>query len=127
LWRIAASPPEDVVGIASDLWVAGEEGTIRRWRIKKVEDGKPDIQTLDSIPVQGQATRLSISPDGLFLAATMTVGTLEIFGIEKGRKVASKKIPSEIRDLIWVDPGEKGPLRALWSDQGHKMPETLRE
>jgi len=121
------NPPADIVGSTSFLFAGGEDGVISRWRIKGMKGEKPDIRVLNDILVHGSVSQLSISPDGLFLAAATTEGELEVFEIEKGRKIVSKEIPSDVRDLVWIDPLQEGPLLPLWSDRGKKMPETLRK
>lgn len=117
--------PSDLISVGNVLYASGDGGKIRRWRLEARRDGDLKVDELDSIPTDGRVSRMAVSPDGLFFAAASARGKLQIFESRKARQVREIDIPRETRDLVWINPQEKGPILPLWSDQGHEMPEDL--
>lgn len=125
--RISLSrAPTDLLAVGEVLFSSGDEEGIRRWKMERNRKGEFKVGELDSIGTGGIVMRMAISPDGIFLAAACDDGKLRVYEARKARLISELEIPPEVRDLVWVDPLQEGPLLPLWSDQGQEMPEDIR-
>jgi hypothetical protein len=68
-------------------------------------------------PLGSRPQRLAVDPNGRRVAVGLAAGGIVIAEVPKANLVSEVDVPGELRDLVWCDPAEEGPLLPEWSDQ----------
>ncbi len=92
----------------------GAGGRLERYRLK-VKKGELTWKAWEGLGLESPPTLLAGSSDGAFVAMALRNGRLGIAAIREGPEVASAQLPSAPRDLVWCDPGRRGPPIPHWS------------
>jgi len=89
-------------------------GRLDRYKLK-VKKGELTWKPQKGVSLEAPPVRLAGSPSGLSVAVALENGRIGIAGMDKGPEVASVALPLPPRDLIWCDPGRRGPPVPHWS------------
>lgn len=94
----------------------GPGGRLERHRLRS-RKGELTWKSWESLALPAPPVLVAGSPDGAWVAVALGDGHLGIAGMKEGPEVASAQLPSAPRDLVWCDPGRRGPPAPHWSVQ----------
>jgi len=91
-----------------------EGGRLVRFRLKE-KKGELTWKEEKGLTLEAAPVALASSPSHRWVAFALRTGRIGIAGLEAGDEVASATLPAAPRDLVWCDPGRRGPPLPHWS------------
>ncbi|HHQ49474.1 MAG TPA: hypothetical protein ENK19_11405 [Acidobacteria bacterium] len=89
-------------------------GRLVRYRLKE-KKGELTWKEEKGLELPAAPVALVASPSRRWVAFALSTGHLGIAGLRDGPEVASATLPEAPRDLVWCDPGRRGPSIPHWS------------